>query len=440
MKLTKFGFGIILLQLVFVMQLTGLFRFPVILFGDLQIVTYLFTLFFIGYILLNLKVFQKIVSRPLVYLWIVLSLLLPLALSLMHLVIGYYPDIFAMYRKLGLRLSQLAIFLGAVIFAYKYGLNHVQKTGFMAVITICIIFAFEYTNPNAFLFLQAFFSDARGDIQYLIDSNWLKTIRASGFYFNPNAASFALTLIFIPVYISKNVNILRVLTLFFIQCVLLILTGSRGALFFIPVALLFLSRMISKQLIKKKFEKFLALSLIPFFVATLGILFLVFITVFSAFAEQNEIISGLVDRLAFFTEGNFDQNIAQDRSLNLRLEAQKEYIGLIGENPLLGYGYYYTTFLRREMDVLSHVSHNWFLEAMFQNGIIYMIFILVFLWSLWVTSRRKNWSNTYNFDAIGYIIATMLFFGLVNSNILEYRFFAVIFGFLVGLLLKKQLT
>ncbi len=431
----KKGLFFILLQIAFVLYLTGMFRLPVLVLGSVQYVTYVFTLFFSVFLFFNRNTLKIILGKKLVYFYVILVVVFPIIISLFHLVLGFYPDLFELYRILGLRVAQAILFLSAIVYVYKYGQDTCLNLISSIIWILLSVFVLEYLFPNFFLLLGSYIGDARENVLYLIENEWATTVRVAGFYFNPNAASFAIVTIFSLAYNKRDTNLFMLFLLFYLQCVFIFLTGSRGTLLFMPIALYFTSVAISRKLIIQGVEKMLAYCVIPM-IAILTLTFIVLsFMVASTHLHREASFRILSERMVLLFEGG---EISKDHSLTTRLHAQEQYAEKIIQNPIIGYGQYYTKFLRKQVGEFTHVSHNWYLETIFQYGIVYFFVFLMYLGFLYYTAIKKKWVGNYGFNSVAYLMTAFLFIGLTNSNTFEYRYFTIIIGFVVGFLLIKN--
>ena len=232
--------------------------------------------------------------------------------------------------------------------------------------------------------------------------------RFMGFYLHPNSAAFTLVLILFSIQLYDRQKILYLLPIL----LMVVLTGSRTAL---VICIFFSFFYFQNEFIQSKY-KFNKNKIVNNFIFLLISTFLILILMFLGLTFAD---SSLIDRLLNL------ENIGNDESVMIRTIAQSQYLTLLTNNPVLGYGFDY---IRDSIETgrLIKSSHNMYLERIVQYGILGILSFLIFLYYFFKGLRNSlsHW----------YIIPLLFLYGMFINTfdlILAFYFFlgAVLYRF-----------
>lgn len=421
----------IFLSIVIISKLFGLVPF----FGiPLTIATPFIAFLSILYIAYNYKFYSVIFNSILMKSWIFTFGLFPFAFVIIHMCLGNY-DNSELFRENGLIITQLFILCSTTILIYKGGLKYLTVIGLFTFIIIAFTFYLDYSFPFIFRILKNYIYEGSSklDISYFDD---FQLQRAAGFYFNPNAAGFALLNsmgLLIPYFISKR-SIFKFFLFTVVYILLIFLTGSRGTMLSIPI-ITFLVIIMIKQVLRKK-EKF-SFHLTNFSIVFVGVFIVLFfigsyLTLYNQLKESK--LSLLAKRIELFLP-NSDVDVEKDVSISHRLNSQKRYLTEIIKSPILGYGSTHFNILReKNPDIIK--SHNLYFEITYMYGVGYLLFYLFCLaLTFYYGINSKDVVTRYTLT----FLSTVVFIaGMSNSSILDYRFFSASLGCIIGLFYNQK--
>jgi len=424
-------YGILVILVVIITKIFGLFPF----FGiPLNIVTPVITFVSLIYILLNWKYLSLLKNSILIKSWILLIAIIPYLFVVIHICLDNYNTA-EIFRENGLVFTQLVLFCSSAILILKGGLKYLTIIGFIIFGIIAITFYLDYTFPFVFRLLKSYIYNGTSTLDASSFEDY-QLQRASGFYFNPNAAGFALlnsfALLF-PYLVKKRSFIISfILSICFV--ILIFLTGSRGTMLSIPIVI-FLITMFVKNLLQTKNN--FSLKFANFSILFIGV-FLVVFFISSYLLLYNQLkdskLSSLAKRIEVFIP-NSDTNLNNDRSISHRLESQQRYLRAIIKSPILGYGSTHFNLLRKtEPDIVK--SHNLYFEITYMYGIFYLLF---YIFCIGLTFYYGISANNIMSGYTLMLFSLVLFIaGVSNSSIINYRFFVSTLGALIGFYYNTQ--
>lgn len=397
----------------------GILGIPFLLFGLGMLVI------FAGYILINADKLQELLRIPLVLGYLILFVVIPIFSVL-------YAPIF-IPRFVGYQVMTGGLFLATIIYIRNEGVNSFAKLILFAWMVSVFGIVVSYFAPGFFANAAALRAEARagggfGTGELTIGSARLG--RAFGFYLQPNRASYALLLqtVIVTTFLFHSRPFWRYLVLG-VTFGTILLTGSRGGVvvFCVVLGVVLLNEMFlgvrGRGGQRKPF-----MTVIPSYIA----FFLIALCAF--FGLQQIGILGqsgetAIDRIVEMITGD---DLLYDTSVQARLLAQQNYLSGIAESPIIGHGLVSSTYDREVRGLMTHSSHNSFLEAAYEFGV--PVALGMYVWMIVLATRRqsKQLRRAMLFDLSWCFCALIFAASLVTGGAFEWRLTPSIMAFWVG--------
>ena len=277
-----------------------------------------------------------------------------------------------------LQFFYFTVFLLTYIFFKKYG----RKLLFF-------LFLFSLLFTIIFGFLSVVDSIFFAEYGYIVDALTEYGGRAFGFYLQPNSLALAIILMYIGI-IVLDFDTKYIIYLHPLIFTIILFTGSRSS--FVAFAILSISLLF---FLIKKHKKELFLSVI----ILIPIILLIYNISSGYLTEtfQDDRYQELFTRINSML-GQDNEAIKDDMkrgSLEERLYLQKYYRELIFESPIIGYGVgIQDDFMKQK--ILKGSSHNAIYEIVLQGGLIYFLFFIFYMTTLfinYINMKRKSIVN-----------------------------------------------
>ncbi len=329
----------------------------------------------------------------------------------------------AEFRVLVLQIFYVVTFLLAYQTYSLYGKKFIFKMIFIAFIFTGIFGIYSMYNPQYFYS----FGEITNALTFYHG-------RAFGFYLQPNSYAIAINLMFIALIVLSP-SIKYVIYLTPITLLILLGAGSKTNIAAFAIILffvyLFIFKYHKKQLMK---HSTLMFTLLILFIGILGMQLYEKI-------QNNDEFSGLYNRLEFVflqdDQSNLS-NITEDASMVERIKAQKRYIKVIADSPLVGYGIGARDQLI-DKGILSLNAHNTPLEILLEGGILYLLFFIYFCVYLIKNYfyYKKKMGNNIVILGYGVFLLFMFYYFIFSTTLFSERVVFVIFGIVAFALNQK---
>lgn len=384
------------------------------------------------YLFLNREIIAKASTRPEVWLFIVLFIIIP---TLSTIIAPIFLLSFAGYQILA-----GCVFLAVLVWVLKDGYENFTRWVFGSFVIGIVGILLSYLQPGLFervAYMQAAASPL-GVVEYeTITVATERQGRAFGFYMQPNRASFVIALhLVILVFVGFHSRVKTRLAILAVALFAILLTGSRGGFVYIGLIAAMLAFFELKNGVRIKGRVFGGGRSIPaylfFGLLGLGFVGLASYVDFSRNPERSAVMRVLN---TFFSSQN--ESLVYDPSIEGRLIAQVDYIHAIGRSPILGHGLGASA-LDKYMGNLFLSSHNNILETAYNYGVPMTIAMYAYLF--WLAFNRGSRAMK-DYFRLNYSVATFAFIlasSLVTNVVFEYRAFPTVMGFWVAMLVFKD--
>lgn len=391
----------------FILNITGLASFlAVLLHVPLAVLSMTFIFIHIFYICKRSNYIIYVFKEKALIAWLFILLIWPY----FTLIYTMTPD----YREVGVQLMYISLFLSAIIFTISNGLKHV-----------CLILLLSLFITIIGLYLSAIYIPLFMGVALLVNKNPDLYTRPFGFLLEPNSLGICIAFLWTSMHIlqQKRNSIILDIAILFLAFISIILTGSRGAslIFLVVIILIYISEM---KIYSNK--------------SNILMITLLFLMIFSSFLLLKHIqpivdsinpqYSDLANRLDSMLSA---KSLLDDESVVSRRDAQDDYIDLIKDKLLLGYGIGSENYFVKK-DKISTVAHSDMYSLAFSYGIAYPIFLTILLINMYLASRKKN--RIYKISTIN--IASFIVFTLISisiANLLTLRLSYIILGFVFSI-------
>ena len=274
-----------------------------------------------------------------------------------------------------LQFFYFVVFLLTYVYFKKYGRDLLFLL-FLLSLLFTIIFGFVSVVDSTF------FAEYGNIVDSLIEYGG----RAFGFYLQPNSLALAIILMYIGI-IVLDFDTKYIIYLYPLIFTMILFTGSRSSF----VAFVILSLFLLFFLLKK-YKRELLLSviiLIPITLFTYNIS-----SEYLTKTFQDDRYKDLLTRIDSMLGKDNDaiKNDIDRGSLDERLYLQKHYQKLILKAPIIGYGIGIQNDLMRQK-ILKGSSHNTIYEIVLQGGLIYFLFFIFYMTTLFINyiyMKREN--------------------------------------------------
>ncbi len=428
--------------LILLLNMTGLFRVLAVPFGSASVISAGLLLLNLGYLVYRYPVARRLLRQTSILEWGTLILLWPVV-ALFLLRLGGDVGASAV-RAFFVQFYLLSLLLGAAVYVSARGWESFRKLVFAAVGITIVGMALNVLNPFLFHRIGASVADSVGKVDFTTAgvSQVSAFRRAAGFYIEPNLTALSCNIMMFALLANYRRTSLRAKMVIMLTMLLMTAaSGSRGGLLvnlILGVMVLWFAREQLRTSIRvtRSVAIFGSLFLIVFSGALL-------VGVLSVAGDNLERrgVEGLADRLRFWSDfgGGGDSDILEDKSLNARLEAQRQYLVFIGERPILGHGPDGTRRLL-EQGRIEKMSHNLYFEKAFRYGLPYLLLVFLIFFRTFQRGQRWRKSLPNNATSISILVGLLAAAGMVAGGVLESRAVVVVVGAVLGqqYLLRRQ--
>jgi O-antigen ligase len=428
-KMLNLTFSVVVFLLL-VIQITDVFRLPILLGVPLNIIaaiTLIITTLYIGKNENTAKIiFKNIITKVVFF----IKIALPLILFGVHYLHGYV-SISGFVRPYLLSVMFFNIFIVTTIAFIKWS-PFVHRLLLGAILFVVFAgLAANYMYPNFFYAIKL----AGWGVEKDFDSLDAKEIqRTAGFYLKSTAASVSMLLLYPSVVVVFGKRLLVLLLSFLILVIVIFLTGARSGIvttlmiapFFLMAIIRYLHRKIG---LTKKGSINLGFSLVP-----LILLIVVGMGAMLLKSAENLNLSDLSNRFKALTTVN---SIRNDGSLNLRSEAQLAYLGFIQRQPLTGYGPTYSEKMK-DQGKLWLSSHNSYIENSFDFGAMFLLPFLLLIGLLIYGMPAEMLGRFGYVDFVALLGVVVFSYSFFTSSLLDNRSFYFSLGVVVSCIVSVK--
>ena len=414
----------------FVVQVSDLFRLPLLVGVSLSIVAGVTLVITTVYLLLHLPIVKFLFRKLVVQLLFAIKVVVPVVLGVLHSLQGFL-NLSGFIRPFLLNVMFFNLFLCAVIVCYKWNLSKIKWLLASIVVIVLAGLGANYAYPEFFYGIKLAVWGVEKDLSNL-DLDDIQ--RTAGFYLKSTSASASMLLLYPATVIVFGKKIMPLAVSYLLLLVAVFLTGARSGiaitLMLSPIILISIMRFVNyKFQMRPQGSVNFGLLLIPLFVGLFGL-----IGSFAIASAESFNLTSLSERLATLTTVS---SIKNDDSLNQRSEAQGKYLNFIAQQPLTGFGPTHSKTLK-ERGELWLSSHNTYIEGSFQYGILFFLLFLMLVGVLLYGVPAHVFTRyTYidYFTLLGFILLAYSFFA---STIMSNRSLFFSLGVMLGLSLRSR--
>lgn len=410
-----------LFALSLILNMTGLFRFLApqmgVSIGMISIALLALNLF---YIFVNLPLSQRLLLHGgmgglmfILVVWPLLALPFGTVLRL---------------REIGLLLFFFSLVFGAGLYAVKNGLHAIHRVMLVSLLISLVGMGLSMTMPG-------YFASVAEAAQAHIQSEGAG--RAFGFFLQPNSMAVGMVILFIAWFAcwEGKKSVLEVVAIM-VLLVVILLSGSRTGMVLSALLVLFTLAFSWKSYLR---DARVLLKLV-----TLGILVLVSAVGLRVYlSNQDTPLSSrqadLIQRMEMLLNLKLtnEDSILEDESVTERMHAQKNYLDLIAQRPLTGYGVGANSqFL--EDETLDLLAHSDFLMRALEYGVLYPVVFMLVMLRLYFRRRRREIEHALGVNAITQFVFLLLFAYVINGIIMDSRVFYVVLGVFATVVYNPQ--
>jgi len=372
------------------------------------------------YILINMRVVLLILSKTPVWMTIFVGYILPI----FHIIVLYLCELIPFGRVFywaALNSSLAAIFVAAVVYGISSDKIKISKFFYLSLVIISVEFL---SNSVDYSFTQKvlFYSSS-------VVGKSLSLSRFMGFFGIPNMAAFSILLGVFAVSVSVSSISLRYVLFCVISAVLIVLTESRTSMMLLAFVLVG----VGGVKIARRPGNLLAVILVAPVVLGGGLAALMATSFFGGGGG-----GAYVDRMTSMFATLFADGGQGDVSTQLRIKAVSQFLHLISERPLTGYGPDAIVDMVGSGELVA-VSQNSWLEWAVEYGILYPFFVSILFFVIYLSELRKS-KLSVNGDFYPFGVRMILCVIIVSSfSIMDFfniRSFVVVFGLVIGSFLR----
>jgi len=324
-------------------------------------------------------------------------------------------------------LLRATLLLSAAVYVQVAGWNSVRKIGHAAIAVTVFGFVLALLYPGLFASATDMV-DAEGS-----------TGRAFGFFLQPNRAAPSVVVILVLILTDLRRHDLRAsLGKILLVVGLAVATGSRGGILLALVVATVWLWSLRRELggINWGLKGLRAAMRWVALAAVAGVLVLAALGALGSFLTSRNMTT-VGDRLTSLVQLASFESVTSDKSVAARLKAQRTYLGLIAEKPLLGHGPNAVWDYLASSD-LERYSHNTFLENAFENGIPHVVVICCALFMSFRQRHRRQVESLLHSNAISQLLALIAFESMIAGGVLQIRGLIVVLGTLLAFQLSPQ--
>lgn len=330
-------------------------------------------------------------------------------------------------RGIGLSIYYASLFLSAAVFVFVRGWGTFRSVIGMSILLTAFGLCYSWIRPSAFV-AAAELANTTADYGG----------RAFGFFLQPNVTAESTVILFAVWFASGKVRKLASTTVACLGCLAMVgSTGSRAGslLAFGLIALLVLDS-IQRRMGRGRARWSRGAQLVAgaaAFSVVIAIVGIALVTIQARVANSG--IGWLLERDDVTVPAQ--QQVAGasgSAGLGLRLFSLQQYASLVAERPLTGYGLGATARLLDEERV-TIATHNAFMEAAINFGVLYVVLFCVLLYRLIRHPQRRWVQDGLRSSVYLQVVAVLLVSCLASNTILESRTVITVLGALQLLLL-----
>lgn len=329
-------------------------------------------------------------------------------------------------REVGLQLYFFTLFLCTVVYCAGNGLPTMYR-----MLTISLIITI-IGMPLSMMGTQYFEAVAA-----LGNARAVEQGRPIGFFMQPNILAISLVLMFIGWFaLFRNKTAFKEVTAVVVFLGLELLTGSRaGVLVGAGVVVILLMYNWPKRLLRGRLVMTGGLLLVCLITGIVGMrVFLASVSDEVARYSEGDLIGRMESIVAFRITST--GSLAEDTSLNKRIDAQEYYLKLILERSLLGNGFgsdiYY-----QDTGRIWLSAHSQALTFAFEFGVFYPLVLCVAILSLYWKRGRRAVERALESNSVGQFVAAFLVL-FAYSSVMEGRVFYIVLGLFVAVVQYPQ--
>ena len=318
-------------------------------------------------------------------------------------------------REVGLHLYYFTLFFSTVVFTRVNGLPAIHRMLTISLIITVIGMPLSMMAPQYFEAVAA-----------LADAKSEEMGRPIGFFMQPNRLAISLSLMFIAWYALKpNKSAVKEVVAIVCFLGLELLTGSRaGMLVGLGIVALMIVFNWPERFARGRLLYTGGLLLVCLVVGIVGLR--IYLAAVADVGNRRE--GDLIDRMDSIVSFRFslEGNLAEDESLEERVETQAHYIGLVLEHPLLGHGFGANAhYLETGSIWLS--AHSEALSRAFDYGVIYPVFLYLAVASLYRKRGRRELELALGTNAVAQFAAAFAVL-FAYSSVMEVRVTYIVLG------------
>ncbi len=348
------------------------------------------------FIVFNRKGSIKAIFHPYSLLLLIVSLVLPVFISIMNL--SLFSGTID-YRMVGVRTLLYLIYISSITYYYKYGAQTLSKSLVVSIVIAVCSLILSVIEPGIFYIFA--------------EENAAKSVtagRAFGFYLQPNIAAASLNAMFLSLVCIKRQKPSVIISAI---CLLgIILTASRAGIFLFVViyTLIFLystgNNFIANTIIKMPklilFGLFASLSLVSV------------ITMYESLEISNNRDFSASKRLSAILDVVDDSNTSITKDSDHRVDLALSYIDYIKNRPI-GYGLGVVQRMKASGRFVNS-PHNQYVQVAFETGLLGLGFYLALVILLLLKKTKK-----IPFIMSICIALFLILYGFVSNTILNNR-------------------
>jgi O-antigen ligase len=340
-------------------------------------------------------------------------------------IIGVWPLLTALYapaptpRHIGLQLYYSSLLLAAGVFVYLNKWSGIRVLAGWALATTFLGLTLSWLDPEYFATATEL---AQAPREY--------GGRAFGFFLQPNmAAANSVFLALVWMATPKSYSSRRLILYLTGVLVIVLSTGSRAGFL---IALSVTAALIFYRAYRQHPRSLRLDATLRAARATAVVVIGVGVTVGTLMVARERLTGTLLEEGAARTSAlmapNGSAQLSSDVSATLRLLAFRQHTSLIARRPIFGYGLGTTYYYRETGYRISIASHNAYIEAALNYGLLYLAALL---WLLFLLTRHPNKhrvQSTLHSNVVTQLLIAMLLAGLASNTVLGSRVLLITLG------------
>ena len=391
-----------------VLNATGLFRFVApqvgVSIGQVSLVLLALN---IAYLLIKLRYALPMLLQSTIPIWLLFLVMWP------FFTVIYSPVL--ELREIGLLFFYFSLLFGTAVYTVSNGIHAIHRVFTYSLAVGLVGLALSMIMPGYFETVQVL-TNAKSDVAG----------RAFGFSMQPNSLALTMAYLFIGWYATWQdrkalPEIGAILALFLVM----LLTGSRvGMLVAVLLVGLILTHAWKHNLTNKRYVLKLCMLGVGLLVGILVLRFVLSVIDENRYRREADIVDRMQNLLSFKLSS--DGEVIEDASVQQRFIAQKIYLQLIAEKPILGHGFGSDTFYQETgRKYLS--AHSEALTCAMQYGVLYPLVFVLLLYKLYRSSRNRKVDAIFHSNSVKQFVVLTVFVFTIGS-LFDERVFYVELG------------